>query len=277
MNGIIGNRRLSDSPHTGAGVYFLFDRDNELLYVGMSESNCMGRVLSHDREGVILYSSYFIIPLPVALVKQVEAYLIASLKPRMNRLGVDDGRNLGLIKEYWTGLANRAGLFLDFFCDGTIDGFIYPCDIPVTDNMWVRSGNSYVVGRAGGRSFTAMTEGGNDVLVVHAPCERIERDICLVSIDGSANRALSGSISNVATLTVLEYLSMKSIEEIRASGLLFGSNSEFNEWSAHSMLFEFELDWLLSEFRAGNVLNADNVYDLVAFHSKRSSMPATGW
>ena len=73
-----------------AGVYFLYDENKELVYIGES-GNMYIRVLEHIAESKKDFNYFKAVPLDNNATRQLlEIYLISIIKPKYNELVVND-------------------------------------------------------------------------------------------------------------------------------------------------------------------------------------------
>lgn len=66
----------------GPGVYFLI-KSKDVIYVGQSAVDCLGRIVKHRREGKV-FDSYVILPCSVDKLDALEAQYITALVPKLN-------------------------------------------------------------------------------------------------------------------------------------------------------------------------------------------------
>jgi len=73
------------SQHENPGVYFLLQGE-EVVYVGMSESSCLERVITHRHDSGKEFDRYYIHSLTLEEwdLDELESHLIFQLQPRYN-------------------------------------------------------------------------------------------------------------------------------------------------------------------------------------------------
>lgn len=73
-----------------AGVYFLYNKDNELVYIGQSK-NIYTRILEHKFENKKKFESFIHIKFDDTFTREIyEITFISIAKPKYNKLVVDD-------------------------------------------------------------------------------------------------------------------------------------------------------------------------------------------
>jgi hypothetical protein len=251
MRNVIGNRRMADMPHLGHGVYFLFDKNDALLYIGKSK-RCHQRVLTHTTEGRINFTGHTVVPIPEKYLNGIEVFLIAKFKPPVNISSVDASAEHKLMIDYQSQLIERQEAYVDAIANALISrsngAVLIDSSVghPLRDGCFFRLFEGCVVFRVSGRVFLANGNASVTMFAIDTQ-SYTALEVRLHLDDGVFGRV------DLVEEVPLPVCAAKNYWRLPDDcSFLFGSTSALEG----QLLFEFERD----EFVSDSLFCIDNYY-----------------